>query len=56
MTTTFDAQAYIKKQYQPKHIKLWVADMAMDEEICYNYLNNCTQPSHIDEMLQDYLT
>jgi len=28
----------------------------MDEEICHNYLNNCTQPSHIDEMLQDYLT
>jgi len=37
MTITFDAQAYIKEQYQPKHIKLWVADMAMDEEICYNY-------------------
>ena len=56
MTTTFDPQAYIKEQYQPKHIKLWIKEMNMDEEICYGYLNNCTQPSHVDEMLADYLT
>ena len=56
MTTTFDPQAYIKEQYQPKHIKLWVKEMDMSEEICTNYLNNCTQPSHVDEMLADYLT
>jgi len=56
MTTTFDPHAYIKEQYQPKHIALWIKEMNMDTEVCMDYLSNCTQPSHVDEMLLDYTT
>ena len=53
---TFDPQAYITEQYRPEHIALWVKEMGMDREICLNYLENCTQAAHVDEMLSDYLS